>query len=122
MSSTYRSAMGKSVDLSAIRARNENVRAVGNMQCNARGDTIDSNNNVVSEASNRVNRVYSKTTVNPTAQSKSPAAPLQTSTRVTAPPPPAVEKDELSESEVELFQDLDGDEEIIKDLPKSKKK
>ena len=125
MSSTYRSAMGKPVDMASIRAKNENVRAVGNMGVNSRGDTIDSNNNVVSETSTRVNRVYSKTTVNPTAQSKPPAAPsspFQVPTRVVAPPSPVIEEDDLSPDEAELFRDLDDEEEIIKDLPKSKKK
>lgn len=38
----YRSAQGKVVDLGALMLRNENVRAAGNMNVNARGDLIDS--------------------------------------------------------------------------------
>ena len=33
---THRSAMGKSVDMATLAAKNENVRAVGNMKVNAR--------------------------------------------------------------------------------------
>ena len=36
-----RSAQGKMIDMTALAARNERVRAVGNMNVNARGDTID---------------------------------------------------------------------------------
>ena len=40
----YRSAQGKMVDMSVLAAKNEKVRAVGNMNVNARGDVIDENN------------------------------------------------------------------------------
>lgn len=62
MGSQYRSAMGKPVDMAAIRTKNENVRAIGNMRVNARGDIIDNHNQVVEPVSQRVNRVYTKTT------------------------------------------------------------
>ena len=48
----YKSAMGKTVDLGALLLQNEQVRAVGNMNVNARGDILDSQNRVV-EAKNR---------------------------------------------------------------------
>lgn len=70
MATSYRSAMGKPVDMAAIRNNNEKVRAVGNMQVNARGDLIDSNNQIIEPASQRVNRVYTKTT-----QAKTPEVP-----------------------------------------------
>jgi hypothetical protein len=43
----YKSAQGKAVDLGAIVLRNEQVRAVGNMNVNARGDLLDSNNTII---------------------------------------------------------------------------
>ena len=46
---THRSAMGKEVDMSALRQRNEKTRAVGNMNVNARGDIIDSNGQVIND-------------------------------------------------------------------------
>ena len=36
----YRTAMGKSVDMAALTAKNERTRAVGNMKVNARGDEL----------------------------------------------------------------------------------
>lgn len=47
MGKTYKTAMGKSIDMGAMVLANEKIRAVGNMKVNARGDIIDSNNNVL---------------------------------------------------------------------------
>lgn len=57
----YRSAMGKQVDMGALRAKNERERAVGNMNVNARGDIIDSNNQIINDNNNRINVMYQKT-------------------------------------------------------------
>jgi len=40
----HRTANGKKVDMGSLRLRNENVRAVGNMKVNARGDLVDDKN------------------------------------------------------------------------------
>lgn len=53
-----RSAMGKAVDMSAIVTRNEKVRAVGNMNVNARGDIIDSHGRIVQDSTKRVKESY----------------------------------------------------------------
>lgn len=58
MAKTYRSSKGKQVDLNRLMAENEKVRAVGNMNVNARGDTIDSNNTQVESRNKRVNKQY----------------------------------------------------------------
>ncbi len=58
---THRSALGKNIDMSSIVTRNETVRAVGNMGVNARGDTLNSNNEVITVATRRINHEYSKT-------------------------------------------------------------
>jgi hypothetical protein len=63
----HRSAMGKSVDMTALRQKHKNTRAVGNMNVNAVGDTVDSNNQVISDSTSRVNQVYGRTTQNPRA-------------------------------------------------------
>ena len=47
MSKKYRSSQGKMVDMAAIILKNEKVRAVGNMNVNARGDQIDSEGNII---------------------------------------------------------------------------
>lgn len=73
--SKYRTAMGKSLDMGILRAKNQNVRAVGNMNVDAAGNTLDSNNEVISDSTKRVNQVYGKTTVNPGASPRGRALP-----------------------------------------------
>lgn len=43
----YRTAMGKTIDMTSLAKRNEHTRAVGNMSVNARGDTIDAKGKVI---------------------------------------------------------------------------
>ena len=59
---TYKSAQGKTIDLGTIKLRNEHVRAVGNMNVNARGDVLDSNNQVIETKSRRMQRQNSRLT------------------------------------------------------------
>jgi hypothetical protein len=47
----YKTAMGKTVDMGALQLQNETVRAVGNMNVNARGDTLNSNNQIIDKKS-----------------------------------------------------------------------
>ena len=47
----HRTAMGKSIDMAGLIARNEKTRAVGNKSVNARGDSIDQQGRVVFHAS-----------------------------------------------------------------------
>jgi ribosome assembly protein YihI (activator of Der GTPase) len=61
-SKVYKTAQGKIVDLGALQAQNEHVRAVGNMQVNARGDRIDANGQVISTRAQQVNRNLDRTT------------------------------------------------------------
>lgn len=56
----YKSAQGKTVDLGALLLQNESVRAVGNMNVNARGDTVDSTNRVIDQKNRQVQRQYRK--------------------------------------------------------------
>lgn len=64
MSNTHRSALGKMIDMAAIRAKNEHARAVGNMNVNARGDVIDSHGNVINDNNKRVNEHYMRSVMN----------------------------------------------------------
>ena len=59
MSKTYRTAMGKTIDMGSMVLANENVRAIGNQKVNARGDIIDSNNNVVKTRQQQLAEQYS---------------------------------------------------------------
>lgn len=61
----YRSANGKQVDMGALRLRNENTRAVGNMKVNARGDLVDDRNQVVATKSAQVKQNYNNQTKKP---------------------------------------------------------
>jgi len=58
----YKSAMGKPVDMGSLLLQNEQVRAVGNMNVNARGDRLDSNNRVIEPKNLQVQRKYNKQT------------------------------------------------------------
>ena len=56
----YKTANGKTIDMGALMLKNENVRAVGNMKVNARGDLVDDMNNVIDPKTQQVNRQYNK--------------------------------------------------------------
>jgi hypothetical protein len=60
----YRSAQGKTVDLGALLLQNENVRAVGNMNINARGDYIDESGNPISTRGEQITKSIDRTTTN----------------------------------------------------------
>lgn len=64
----YRSAMGKTVDMGALIAKNEKVRAVGNMNVNARGDEIDSLGRIIRPVTSKVNQAYAGTVGNRSGQ------------------------------------------------------
>ena len=61
----HRSANGKTVDMGSLRLKNENVRAVGNMRVNARGDLVDDKNQVITPKNQQVNQNYNKQVTNP---------------------------------------------------------
>ena len=59
-SRTYRTAQGKTVDLGQLILQNENVRAVGNMNVNARGDRLDSSNKVIDSKNQQIQRQHQR--------------------------------------------------------------
>lgn len=61
-SKVYKTAQGKSVDLGTIMLQNSHTRAVGNMNVNARGDTIGSGNKVIETKSQQIQRQNAQTT------------------------------------------------------------
>jgi hypothetical protein len=93
----YRTALGKNLDMSALVARNEKVRAVGNMKVNARGDTIDGMNRVIKTNTEKVSNAYSKT-IN----------------RESSTPKKTVLKEQLTPDELALENSFDDDLEIEK--------
>ena len=58
----YRSAQGKSIDLGTIMLQNETVRAVGNMNVNARGDKLDNDNRVIETKPRQIQRQNARAT------------------------------------------------------------
>ncbi len=119
-----RSAMGKSVDMSALVSKNEKTRAVGNVKnLNARGDTIDAFGKVIKPVTEKVNNAYSKTVGNRSAQPlKRPRPTIQPDTVPTS----TLDLVELTPEELELEESLEDDLEIEKikqeELQKATKK
>jgi hypothetical protein len=59
----YKTAQGKTIDLGQLILRNETVRAVGNMNVNARGDRLDSANRVIDTKNQQIQRQTQRQTV-----------------------------------------------------------
>jgi len=87
-----------------LRIKNEEVRAVGNMNVNARGDLIDSENKPISSRSQRVNNQYKKQTnriakdipiskakTTPETKVDEDISGLDTSSKIVSEPKPEVE-------------------------------
>lgn len=88
----YRSAQGKMIDLGALQLRNENVRAVGNMGVNARGDIIDAKNRPIDSRNKQVAKQYSRQSTNvvdsPVPSSNVKKKPVPEAAKVEIPPTP----------------------------------
>jgi hypothetical protein len=98
----YSSARGKTVDMGALRLKNEQVRAVGNMGVNARGDRIDSQGNIIDPKNQQLERrIQRQTNVQdiPTHTSVKTAAVAQTQ----------------SIADLLAFPDLPEDDEVFTD-------
>lgn len=114
--SKYRSAQGKIVDMSALAAKNERTRAVGNMKVNARGDTIDSQGKIITPVTSKVNDRYAKTVGNRSShvvkKGNPHGTPITPSTAPTQQKPVIEEVEELTEHEKELEESFDDDLEV----------
>ena len=86
----YRTMQGRMVDIEKLRAANESVRAVGNMNVNARGDVLGPGGQIATTKANVIAKYYEqpKGKVDDT-----PARAKPTPARKTAPAPqPSVQK------------------------------
>lgn len=108
--SKFNTAMGRQLDMSALAAKNEKVRAVGNMNVNARGDVLDSHNQVISDNNQRINRVYQKTVKSKDISMVDDITPQQKQVVSVAVAP---KFEELTEDE-KMFEQ--SDEDIKKDI------
>jgi len=107
----HKSAMGRTVDMSALSGKNEKVRAVGNMGVNARGDVLDSNNRVIQENNQRVKTSYQNTVSAETPAHLTPNSPRPAQQLQPDPTPVEIEEPvELLPEEAELFEDDDEEE------------
>ena len=117
MSKTYKTAMGKTIDMGSMSVANEKIRAVGNMKVNARGDIIDSNNNIVKTRQQQLAEQYSTQTKKQnrpgTAQKPQAEKPAPES-KVKESPKPAP----VTEEPVDFPEDVaEDDVEIVKEEP-----
>ena len=132
----YRTAQGRPLDMASLAAKNEKTRAVGNMNVNARGDTIDSHGKVVVPVTRKVGNRYNNSVANPEsnrARATVRAKP-ETSPEVDTTPATVVEEevvvesifDEMTDEDLEFLEPTDEDleiEEIKKaEIAKTKKK
>ena len=79
----YKTAQGQTVDIGALMLQNENVRAVGNMNVNARGDLIDGNNQVIDQKNRQIQRQNKRQTQNQSNENLTPP-PVQATNTVAA--------------------------------------
>jgi hypothetical protein len=110
-----KSALGVDINMSALMARNEKVRAVGNMRVNARGDLVDSNNNIITNANKRVENQYNQSVSDDVGIAPT-MAPTIVDTMHTSGLTVDTEKhlEELLPEEQELFSELENEPEVKK--------
>jgi hypothetical protein len=104
--SLHRTAMGKSLDMAALQAKNEKVRAVGNMSVNARGDTIDSNGKIITPVTSKTGESYAKTVGN---RSANPLRNIQPTLVADTKPVEELDTFEFTQAEQELNESADDD-------------
>ena len=131
----YRTAQGRPLDMAQLAAKNERTRAVGNMNVNARGDTIDSNGKIIVPVTKKVGNRYNNTVANPESNRAKPVVrkkPVVTPNTGEAPvhvaeaDPAESIFDEMTDEDLEFLEPSNEDleiEEIKKaDTGKAKKK
>lgn len=106
-----KTALGKTIDMGALIAKNDKTRAVGNMKVNARGDTIDGTGKVIKSVNEKVATNYSRTVGNKSAN--------VVERRPTKQAKPA--NITVSKEETELLQDLSEYEHDDVEIEKIKK-
>ena len=83
----YRTMQGRMVDIEKLRAANESVRAVGNMNVNARGDVLGPGGQIMTSKAEVIQKYYEQphgmvddtpTRAKPTPPRRTPPAPQPT--------------------------------------------
>jgi len=90
----YRSMQGRMIDIEKLRASNENVQAVGNMNVNARGDVLGAGGKVVTAKENVIKKYYEqpKGMVSDTPRAKPMPAPRKEPPKAVAKATPIIAK------------------------------
>lgn len=98
----YRTAQGKIVDLGALQLQNENIRAVGNMSVNARGDLLNADNRPIDSRNSQVAKQYRRQTSNVSQDEvRSSNTRRATPKQIDIPPPPENFDDDFVRKDVE---------------------
>ncbi len=91
----YRTMQGRMVDIEKLRAANEGVQAVGNMNVNARGDVLGPGGQIATTKANVIAKYYEQpkgkvddtpARAKPTPPRKTPPTPVQKMTPVESKP------------------------------------
>ena len=91
----YRTMQGRMVDIEKLRTANETVRAVGNMNVNARGDVLGPGGQIATTKANVIAKYYEQpkgkvddtpARAKPTPPRKTPPTPVQKMTPVESKP------------------------------------
>jgi hypothetical protein len=131
----YRTAQGRPLDMASLAAKNEKTRAVGNMNVNARGDTIDSHGKVITPVTRKVGNRYNSSVANPDSnraksvvQKKTDVLPDTAAKVAEVAVVEPVESifDEMTDEDLEFLEPSDEDLEIeeikAQEVAKAKKK
>lgn len=100
MPKQYKSARGRTVDMGAFVSQNENTRAIGNMNVNARGDELDSTNHPIRSRQQTVQRHYKAQVTQEVA-----AAPRQAAV-AELKEDPVIFPDDISDNEDQAWEPL----------------
>ena len=118
----YRTMQGRMVDIEKLRAANESVQAVGNMNVNARGDVLGAGGKIVTPKETIIKKYYEQPKgmvsdpptknkpqpapepVKQTVQKMTPVAAKPAPKKVVAPQPKKVEPAKAEAKPVEVFK------------------
>ena len=110
----HRSMRGKLVDMNLLQKKNELTPAIGNARMNARGDIIGKGGKIVKKREDIVKEHYAQEGVVRDVSGR-PRVKQQESTEEQKLEAAAVIEEDLSEEELELFEEAAEDDEWIED-------
>ena len=123
----YRTMQGRMVDIEKLRAANESVQAVGNMNVNARGDVLGPGGQIVTPKETVISKYYEqpkgmvsdtpikgktmpapKSVAKPTVQTMTPVAAKPAPKKAVAPQPKKVEVVQKAKTESTAKKGIDA--------------